>query len=321
MTFLYIIVVVMSFVGFYGFIIFKPFKERIRSEITHLNHKKSTPTCGGIIFLIIVLLFLIIMQNLSDVKINLIIIFGFFGGILGFIDDQFKYYKNEGIPASVSFKITSIFSLIPGIYNWCHNKSFIRIPFIKSIFKCNNIVPLSILYIPLVWFIFTGSCHSIGITDGINGGLSSVFIVNLIFIILANYMGYKWFNMELLSPIGLKYIIVLLIVMIIYFLFNRNGKIFMGNVGSLFIGYTLASIVILYKMELAMAFLGIVYVIEACSNLLQLFWIRNYKKKLFLFTPIHHHFELQNYSDNQIVLMMIITAIIGGLGFLITLFL
>ncbi len=316
MIVIYIIVVIISFLGFYGLIRFKPFKERIRSEISHLQHKVTTPTCGGIIFVLIAMVCLIFMYQFSDTKTNLVIIFGIIGGIFGFIDDQFKYYKHEGIPVNIAFKITSVISLIPGLYNWFHNKSFICIPFIKKLFKWSNILPLGIIYIPLVWLIFTGSCHSIGITDGINGGLVSVFIVNLIFIIVAKYMGQTWFNMEILSPMATEYLIILLLVMIVYFYFNRKGKIFMGNVGSLFIGYTLASIVILFKMELAMVLLGIVYIIEAGSVLLQIYWIKRYKKRLFLFSPIHHHFELKNYSDNQIVLMMIITAIIGGFGFL-----
>lgn len=316
----YITIGLLTFICLFIMIKFKPFKERIRIELKHLTHKEQTATCGGIVFILVSILSCFFLRNILDIKMIFIIIIGIIGGIVGFIDDQCKYYKNQGLSEKKMFIITSFVALIPIIYNFILKQNYFRIPLIKRVLNCNDILSLNIFYIPIVWFIFIGSCHSIGITDGINGGLSSVFIVNLVFLLIASFVGHIFFKLSIFPPVLLHYLVFLLITMCIFFFFNKRGKIFMGNVGSSFIGYTLSSIIVLYKIELAMVFLGLVYVIEALSVILQIFWVKKYKKKLFLFSPIHHHFELKQYTNTQIVLIMIGCSIIGGFGFLFTIF-
>lgn len=280
----------------------KFFGEKISERSSHLEYKKNTATMGGIVFLLINIGLLFFNHNW---QIYGIISIGLLCGLLGLLDDYCKYKYSSGLSEKIYIIAVIIIGTIPVLFNFFTNNTTLILPFMKYIFSSLGTINFGLLYIPMAIYIFLGSCHSIGITDGINGGLACSTIVNCIFLYVAT---------------GEIYFIYIIGILLGFLCFNYNGKIFMGNVGSMFIGGILSTTIILYKWEIPMVMLGFLYVIEALSVIIQRYYIRNFKKKLFLFSPIHHHFELQNYSNLSIVLMMIGVSIIGGLMFLLMIY-
>lgn len=263
--------------------------------------KQGTPTMGGIIFIFSTLITLAIFRGYSHENILIIVsMLGF--GLVGFVDDFFKLVMKRSLGLTelqkIIFQIIMSFGLI-----YLASKvsakhiSIINIPFTDIEFN------LGILTYPILTFIMIGTVNATNITDGLDGLATSVSIP--VFIALAIIAVLKGSSMAVFSTIFVGSLIGFLV-------YNSNpASVFMGDTGSMAIGGALVMMALILNAPLYLVILGGVYVIETMSVIIQVisYKTRN-KKRVFLMSPIHHHYELKGYKEPKIVAAFTVLSIV-----------
>ena len=264
----------------------------------HLK-KDSTPTIGGLIFIIPTILIMLILYLRGSIEFNsnlIILIFVFLAyGALGFIDDflKVKYHNNDGLSIGVKFLLQTAIAVI--FYIIYRNNGGDSNLVISSL---GINVSLGWAFGLFILLVLVGTTNAVNISDGLDGlagGLSVVAI--MAYGVIA--WGSKWIS-------GYQEIAIFAFVLcgaILGFLvFNTHpAKVFMGDTGSLALGGALATIAILTKHELSLLLIGGVFVVETLSSAIQIIAIRKFHKKVFLKAPLHHHFEELGWEETDIV--------------------
>ncbi len=272
--------------------------------------KSGTPTMGGIMILIsLVISSLFFLKGNKDGIAVLFVTIGY--GIIGFIDDYIKVVKKRSLGLRAYQKIIGQL-IITGVflyylYNYSNIGTDIYIPFTKG-----KTLELGILFIPFFFIVMVGTVNSVNLTDGLDGLASGVTVLVVIFF-LFNAIA---INRGLLPITGAA-----VGALLGFLLFNTHpAKVFMGDTGSLALGGLVASIAIIMKMPLFIIIVGIIYVLEAISVMLQVGYFKLTKgKRLFKMAPLHHHFEQCGWKEVKVVAVFyIVTAIACLIGFLAT---
>lgn len=283
--------------------------QRISIFVGESHQRKSgTPTIGGLIFIIPTFITIMIMYFTDKISINsnlLIILFVFVAyAILGFIDDFLKIKRkhNEGLT-----EMQKLFGqvLIAIVFFYIYMKSGSE-PLLW--FHAFNLkVDIGWMYGFFILFMLVASSNAVNITDGLDGlagGLS--FIATLVMGIIT------WSSTWLLGYEDIAIFCFILAGSLLGFLVYNSypAKVFMGDTGSLAIGGVLASIAILTRHELTFGVIMGVFVVETLTVILQIFWVKVFKKKLFLMTPLHHNFEKMGWKEQDIVKLFLIFGLI-----------
>ena len=283
------------------------FGQEIRQEgpQSHI-HKKGTPTMGGISFILAIVVALIIAMflNSENIKYYLLFIYTTVSfAIIGYIDDMLIVVKkkNDGLSPRKKLLLQIVFSLIfyilvSLVYD---NVNFIEIPII------NYQLNISYLYLLFVIFWQTGFSNAVNLTDGLDGLATSVTIITTgTFALLA----YKENNFPVLV-----FCLAIVGALLGFLLFNKNpAKIFMGDTGSLALGGILAAISIILHKEIVFLFIGLVYILETLSVIIQVAYFKKTGKRIFKMSPLHHHFELTGYGEVKTVYIFVIIAVISS---------
>lgn len=287
------------------------FGQAIREEgpQSHM-HKKGTPTMGGISFIVATVLALIIAMFIDSSNIKYYILFIYTTisfSIIGYIDDMLIVVKkkNDGLAPRKKLMLQILFSiifyvLVKFIYE---DINYIYIPGLE--YQLN----ISYLYMVFVVFWQTGFSNAVNLTDGLDGLATSVTIITTsTFALLA----YKENNFPVFV-----FCLVLVGALIGFLLFNKNpAKIFMGDTGSLALGGILAAISIILHKEIAFILIGLVYILETLSVIIQVAYFKKTGKRIFKMSPLHHHFELSGYGEVKTVYLFVIIALISsGVGY------
>ena len=287
------------------------FGQAIREEgpRSHM-YKKGTPTMGGISFIVATVLALIIAMFIdsSNIKYYFLFIYTTISfSIIGYIDDMLIVVKkkNDGLAPRKKLMLQILFSiifyvLVKFIYE---DINYIYIPGLE--YQLN----ISYLYMVFVVFWQTGFSNAVNLTDGLDGLATSVTIITTsTFALLA----YKENNFPIFV-----FCLVLVGALIGFLLFNKNpAKIFMGDTGSLALGGILAAISIILHKEIAFIFIGLVYILETLSVIIQVAYFKKTGKRIFKMSPLHHHFELSGYGEVKTVYLFVIIALISsGVGY------
>lgn len=283
------------------------FGQAIREEgpQSHM-HKKGTPTMGGISFIIAIIISLIVAMFLDSSNIQYYILFIYTTisfSIIGYIDDMLIVVKkkNDGLAPRKKLMLQILFSvifyiLVTFIYK---DVNYIHIP----VFDYN----LNISYFYIIFLVFwqTGFSNAVNLTDGLDGLATSVTIITTsTFALLA----YKENNFPVLV-----FCLTIVGSLIGFLLFNRNpAKIFMGDTGSLALGGILAAISVILHKEVAFLFIGLVYILETLSVIIQVAYFKKTGKRIFKMSPLHHHFELSGYGEVKTVYIFVIIAVISS---------
>ena len=283
------------------------FGQAIREEgpQSHM-HKKGTPTMGGISFIIAIVISLIVAMFLDSSNIQYYILFIYTTisfSIIGYIDDMLIVVKkkNDGLAPRKKLMLQIIFSvifyiLVTFIYK---DVNYIHIP----VFDYN----LNISYFYIIFLVFwqTGFSNAVNLTDGLDGLATSVTIITTsTFALLA----YKENNFPVLV-----FCLTIVGALVGFLLFNRNpAKIFMGDTGSLALGGILAAISVILHKEVAFLFIGLVYILETLSVIIQVAYFKKTGKRIFKMSPLHHHFELSGYGEVKTVYIFVIIAVISS---------
>lgn len=274
---------------------------------SHLITKKNVPPMGGIIILISSLLPILLWAQLTP-EILLLILITLFFALLGFIDDYLKLKTNHyrGLSAKTKILIQFIVALV-GVFIL---KLYSAECFTKtSLFK-GVIIDFGYLYVPFAAFVIVGSSNAVNLTDGLDGLAATQVITSFAFLGLIAYITQADMNITL-------FCIAFIGAILSFLWFNTHpAKIFMGDVGSLSVGAALGLTSVLIKREMLFAIIGIIFIIETLSVIIQISYFKYTKfkygegKRVFLMAPIHHHFEKKRWSENVIVMKFWIISII-----------
>ena len=262
---------------------------------SHLS-KAGTPSMGGIAIIIAASLTTIgaaVMGKIDGLgcAIILLVFVGF--GLIGFFDDYLKVIKknNLGLRAYQKFGLQTILSVILAVYlaNYTEGSTSVYIPF------ADIYVNFGIWYIPFVVFVVLAMTNAVNLTDGLDGLASGVTAFISLFFAVAG------FTYGIVT--GAYFCSAMCGACLGFLVFNRNpAKVFMGATGSLALGGGLAAAAILMKLELLLPIVGLLYVIEALSVVLQVGYFKiSGGKRIFKMAPIHHHFEKCGFSEVQVV--------------------
>ena len=283
------------------------FGQAIREEPPQSHmHKKGTPTMGGISFIIAIVVSLVVAMFLDSANIQYYILFIYTTisfSIIGYIDDMLIVVKkiNDGLAPRKKLMLQILFSvifymLVTFIYK---DINYIHIP----VFDYN--LNISYLYIIFLVFWQTGFSNAVNLTDGLDGLATSVTIITTSTLAL---LAYKENNFPVLV-----FCLTIVGSLIGFLLFNRNpAKIFMGDTGSLALGGILAAISVILHKEVAFLFIGLVYILETLSVIIQVAYFKKTGKRIFKMSPLHHHFELSGYGEVKTVYIFVIIAVVSS---------
>ena len=292
---------------------------------THLI-KEGTPTMGGLLIIFAIVISVLLWQDLRNwyTWLSLFAILGF--GAIGFADDWLKISRKN--PAGLSPRLKMVGQLLVAativilIYiNRSGNTTMIYVPFNKY-----PVCDLGWFYIPFGIIILVGASNAVNLTDGLDGlAIGLVFLVAIGFAILAYITGRADFAAYLNIPFmaGCSELAVLSLALIgasIGFLwFNCHpAEVFMGDTGSLSLGGIIGLMALLLKKEILLILIGGIFVIEVLSVIIQVAYFKytekhspdHVGKRVFLMTPIHHHFEKKGWKETRVVTRF---WILGGL--------
>ena len=282
------------------------FGQSIREEGPKSHQaKQGTPTMGGILFMITVTLTLLILGQFSAATWFIVGSAFLFGGI-GLADDAIKIimHHNEGLTPKQKIALQFLAAIVIIFWAW-------RIDINVSDFWVpgfNIVWPVGIIYWPLMMFIIIGTTNSANLTDGLDGLLTTVSII----IFLAFFAIVKLYN----EPNSLIVVAVMIGACLAFLFYNHHpARVFMGDTGSFFIGGMVVALAMVTKTELLIPALCFTYLIEACSDIIQVAVYKKTKRRVFRMAPLHHHFELGGRSENQVVTLFgIITLVSSFIG-------
>ena len=274
--------------------------QNIRKEGPKSHYQKAgTPTMGGVIFIIAAFLITLIFVPFDlSTLILLLSTIGF--GAIGFVDDFRKLVlkQSEGLKPKEKIILQFSLALILTILTFVYNKesvTMMTIPF------SNYRLPVSFLGFPILVFIIVGTTNAVNLTDGLDGLAASVSIpVFLSMFLLASKDTSRMFS------------VIMFGVLLGFLFFNSNpASVFMGDTGSMAIGGAVVALAIIESIPIYLVIFGGVYVVETLSVIIQVYSYKHRnKKRVFLMTPIHHHFELKGYKEPKIVTAFTIVSVV-----------
>lgn len=293
--------------------------------------KAGTPTMGGLIVLLALLLPTILWANVMNIYIILIVLITAWLGGVGFIDDYLKVVKKYPKGLIARYKIVGQVSI--GVIVGCviyffpdlFSEGFDKVKTLTTIpFEKNINFDFGYFYIPIVIFILTYTSNAVNLTDGLDGlAIGCVGIVALALAILAyiggNVVFSSYLNIIFLNGSGeLTIYCAALVGAALGFLWYNAypAHVFLGDTGSLALGGAVGGLCILIKKEFLLPVLGGVFFAETISVIIQVSYFKYTKKKygegrrIFKMSPIHHHFEKLGWHESKIVIRFYIIAII-----------
>ncbi|MCP8352541.1 phospho-N-acetylmuramoyl-pentapeptide-transferase [Candidatus Synchoanobacter obligatus] len=267
----------------------------IREDGPKSHLKKSVPTMGGLIFILLTLVLCFQSGILSHPLCQVLVGYGF----LGLYDDGHKVYygSSQGISASRKF-----------LYQWGLAFAVVSQLPVHPLNVFGYVLNLGGFFYIFSSFIIVASSNAFNLTDGIDGlAVSQGILVLLFFGVLALATGSE----ELVT-----FSMILISSLVGFMCFNLYpAKLFMGDVGSLAVGAVLGLYAVLLHCEILYALVALVMVIETISVILQVYYYKRYKVRVFKMAPIHHHFEIIGWSETKIVVVFgLVTLFMVGVS-------
>jgi phospho-N-acetylmuramoyl-pentapeptide-transferase len=285
----------------------REFGQQIREDGPQEHHAKAgTPTMGGIIIFTAVTVPFLLLTNWDWRAI------GVFGvtlacALLGFADDYTKLAKRRSLGLRGRTKL--VVTILIAIGLWLAATKGAGLSNTVNLRVVDAQIDLGILYPIFIYLVVAGTTSAVNLTDGLDGlaaGCAAIVLLAYIAItfttrqtdlalvagcLVGACVGFLWFN-------------------------SFPASIFMGDTGSLGLGGAVAGLAVMTKTEVLLIILGGIFVIEALSVLIQVFSFQAFRKRVFLMAPIHHHFELQAWSETKIILRFwIVASVCAAIGF------
>ncbi|SDW10935.1 phospho-N-acetylmuramoyl-pentapeptide-transferase [Nitrosomonas oligotropha] len=291
---------------------------------THLV-KTGTPTMGGALILMAIVLTTLLWADLSNRYIWVVLATTLGFGVIGWVDDYRKVvYRNpKGLSARAKFFWQSLIALAIAMYlasiAEIPAQTDMIVPFFKEV-----AIPLGVTgFVILTYFVIVGTSNAVNLTDGLDGlaimptvmisSALAIFAYAAGHVVFAKYLGIPYIPNagELavfcgaMAGAGLAFL-----------WFNAYpAEVFMGDVGALALGAALGIVTVIVRQEIVLVIMGGVFVVEALSVMLQVASFKLLGKRVFRMAPLHHHFELKGWKENQVVVRFwIITFILVLVG-------
>ena len=295
---------------------------RIEGPESHLS-KRGTPSMGGVIILISVIIPTLLFAKIGQSNILIVLLVTVVLGIIGFIDDWLKIIKKY--PKGLVGRYKLLGQIVLGLLVGCFIYFFPEVPAERSsttlpFFK-NYELHFGIFYIPIIAFIITAASNSSNLTDGLDGLLTGLTaIAAAAFAAIAYVTGHAVFsdylNILFLPQAGelAVFCAALFGAALGYLWFNSYpAQVFMGDTGRLALGGAIGAVAILAKKELLLLLICGIWVIESLSVIIQVFVFKRTGKRVFRMAPIHHHFELKGWAEPKVVVRFWIVGILFAL--------
>ena len=282
-----------------------PFLRKLKFGQT--EREEGTPTMGGLVILASILLTsLIYIGKFTEILPVLFMTLGF--GLIGFLDDYIKVVKKRSLGLTPLQKMALQF-IVTGVFIYYYFKiagldTSIKIPFVSG----DGFVMPTWLFIIFVFIVVLGTVNGVNFTDGLDGLASGVTVIVATFFTIAALS---------LNPSMTPITGAVVGSLLGFLLFNTYpARVFMGDTGSLALGGFVSSIALMLHMPLFIVIIGLIYLVEVLSVILQVGYFKlTHGKRIFKMAPIHHHFELCGYSETQVVAAFsIVTALLCLVG-------
>ena len=284
------------------------FGQNIRPEGPEGHHEKAgTPTMGGIILVTAISVPFLV---LGGQKPQSLVVYGaaVACAALGFADDWTKIVKRRslGLRARTKLIVTIVISigLFLGATKWADKSEVLRLRLV------DYQIDLGVAYVLFVYLVVAGTTSAVNLTDGLDGLAAGCAAIVLLSFIAITFVTTGQRDLAVLSAC--------LVGACIGFLWFNSfpAQIFMGDTGSLFLGGAIAGLAVMTKTEVLLIVLGGIFVVEALSVVIQVISFQAFHKRVFLMAPIHHHFELQAWSETKIILRFwIVASVFSAIGF------
>jgi phospho-N-acetylmuramoyl-pentapeptide-transferase len=272
----------------------------------HHAVKAGTPTMGGLLILGAAAVPYLALSNLTPPSL-LVFVLTFGSGAIGLWDDLTKVSRRRSLGLSARRKMLLQLLLVLAV-GWAA-VTFTLTDTRVTVPLLNRELPFGSLYFLLIFFVIAGAANAVNFTDGLDGLAAGAVATCLL-----AYTGITFIQGE---P-DLAILSLSLTGACVGFLWYNShpAEVFMGDTGSLALGAALAGLAVVTQTELLLVLIGGVFVIEMLSVIIQVLSFRIFGRRVFLMTPIHHHFELRNWSETKIIVRFwIVSAIMAGSGF------
>lgn len=284
--------------------------------------KQGTPTMGGILFAIGTLVGVAAGFGVNgilggELKLELSNSLGFTKlfaglglavgmGLIGFFDDYIKVVKKRNLGLTALQK-TIFQSVVTAAYLCALALAGLKTTYIPFLGDVNVVSGAGLIFWPIAFFFIYGFTNAVNLTDGIDGLASSVTtVVALAFMLIAGALGFEGANTISAAVAG---------ALVGFLVWNWHpAKVFMGDTGSMFLGGMVVALSFAVDRPVFLILIGLIYLIEALSVMLQVIYFKKTKKRLFKMSPIHHHFEKSGWSEEKIVVVFsLVTAICSAI--------
>ncbi len=292
------------------------------------RQKEGTPTMGGLLILLSIIFSTLLWSDLTNKYILLVLFVTIWLGSLGLVDDYLKLTKKRSLGLTATTKLTGqvlvALAIAVFLYLDLGVSKTLDVPFLKNLFK---VIDLGVFYIPFVILVIAGSSNAVNLTDGLDGlAIGCTIMVALAYAVLSYVTGHARFSEYLLIPYvaGAGELTVFCASLVgagLGFLwFNTHpATIFMGDTGALALGGAIGAVAIFIKKEFLLLLVGGIFVAEALSVILQVASFKLRHKRIFLISPLHHHFQLKGWAEPKVTVRFWIIAAILALLSLATL--
>ncbi len=286
----------------------REFGQNIREEGPQGHkHKAGTPTMGGIIILAAIAVPFLVLSRRDWQSM------GVFGvtvacALMGFIDDYTKIVKRRSLGLRARSKLVITVAISVGLW-WVATQK-LGLPEAVRFRFVDVDIDLGPAYVIFIYLVVAGTTTAVNFTDGLDGLAAGCAAIVLLAYIGITYITAGDSNLTMLAAC--------LVGACIGFLWFNSfpASIFMGDTGSLALGGAIAGLAVMTQTEVILILLAGVFVLEVVSVMIQVVSFQAFRKRVFLMTPIHHHFELQGWSETKIILRFwIIAAACAAIGF------
>lgn len=297
--------------------------------------KKGTPTMGGIIIILSIIIPTLLLARLDNIYVVVMIISTIWMGVIGGIDDYIKVFKKDKQGMKATTKLIGQLMLgaiiavtIDHTHSVNHLELTTNLPITKNILNYTELIPGAhnawIIYIPIIIFIVMAVTNAVNLTDGIDGlaaGTTAIVGVGL------GILAYAAGNIKVSEYLNIIYVpnsgeVVIFLAAVIgaclgFLWYNGYpAQVFMGDTGSMALGGAVAAVAIIIKMELLLPILCGVFLAESGSVILQVSYFKYTKKRfgegkrIFLMSPLHHHFQKKNIPESKITIRFWLITIV-----------
>lgn len=293
---------------------------------SHLKTKKGTPTMGGILILGSALIAILLCADLANPLVWIAMMVLVVYGLVGAADDYTKVTKNTANAMSAKMKLflqftTALIAVLVISYEMPQDTRFV----LTFPYFINLSINLLWFYVPFAMVVIAGASNAVNLSDGLDGLAAGLMIIALpVFMVIAYICGSELVNDVYMLPVPRAAEVAVTCAAVIggcvgFLWFNAApAKVFMGDTGSLALGAYLGTVAVMLKHEILLAIVGLVFVAEVLSVMIQVYWFRHTGgKRFFKMAPIHHHFEQCGWPETRVVARFwIIGIVMAVLGFL-----